>query len=145
MTLDERRQKALHYHASTMNCAQSVLGAFSDVAGLTEAQIFGLAGGLGGGIKYGGLCGAVSAAVIVLGTRYPHTLENGLEGKERITALTREFQRRFAEKNGALDCRDLLARAAVADGSPEKTAYCNTLIVSSVELLSEMLEEMEKE
>ena len=145
MTVDERCARALTWHGAAMNCAQSVLGAFSDVVGLSDQQISGIAGGFGGGIKYGGLCGAVSAAVMVLGMKYPHTLENGLAGKERISALTREFQRRFQERCGCLNCADLLTWAGVADGSPEKTAFCDTLIVSAVKLLDEMLKELEKE
>ena len=145
MTLEERCQKALAYHGATMNCAQSVLGAFSDAVGLRDDQIFGLCSGFGGGIKYGGLCGTVSAAVMVLGTRYPHTPENGLEGKERIAALTVEYQRRFREKYGFLNCSELIEHAGVADGSEEKKLYCDGLIEGSVRLLSQMLEELERE
>ena len=86
---------------------------------------------------------------MVLGMCYPHTLENGAEGKARSASLTKEFQRRFAERFAYLDCRDLMQNPNLhGTEMVEKlgvTAHCTVLIVSAVELLCDMLEELEKE
>lgn len=149
MTKEERCRKALALHTTSLNCAQCVLGAFSDRLGLEENTCYAIGSGFGSGVRYGGVCGAVSAAVMVLGVLYPHTPENGMEGKRRATALTREFQRRFREYFVKLDCRELLADHDL-HGTPMvdalgATEHCDILIVSAVELLCDMLEELEKE
>ena len=129
MTKMERCQRAKEFHEKGLNCGQSVLLAFTDVTGLTESQ------------------SVVNAAAVVLGTVYPATLENGGEGKKRSTQLTQEFQRRFTERFRKLDCRDLLAEKDI-EGTPAAqelgvTQHCRLLVVSGVELLSDMLTELE--
>lgn len=149
MTKEERCRKAVEYHATTLNCAQSVLAAFSDVIGMTEEQCCAIGSGLGRGMRYESTCGAVSAAIVILGILYPHTLANGMEGKDRSTRLTLEFQRRFSELFSHLDCRDLLLnetphRTGITE-TLNVTARCDVYIASAVELLCDMLEELEKE
>jgi len=149
MTKRERCKRAVAYHATTLNCAQSVLAAFSDVIGMTEDQCCALGSGFGGGLRYGGVCGTVSAAAMILGIVYPHTPKNGMTGKQRSTRLIREFQRRFKERFDHLDCRDLLAnhdlRGTNMVAELNVTGHCDILIVSAVELLCDMLEELKKE
>ena len=149
MTKEERCRKALACHATTLNCAQSVLCAFSDRLGWSDDQCAALGSGFGGGIRYGGVCGTVSAAVMILGLLYPHTPENGMDGKRRATRLTKEFESRFTAQFGKLDCRDLLAIPELQGTEMvEKLGidvHCNILIVSAVEILCDMLEELEKE
>lgn len=149
MTKKERCEKAVAYHATTLSCAQSVLAAFSDVIGLTEEQCCALGSCFGGGLRYGGVCGTVSAAAMILGILYPHTPENGMEGKLRATSLVCEFEERFMKHFEKLDCRDLLAirdmQYAELPAEEHTTSYCDTLIASAMELLCDMLEELKKE
>ena len=147
MTKMERCRRAKEFHEKGLNCGQAVLLAFTDVTGLTEQQSMAIASGFGGGLRCGGVCGVVNAAAVVLGTVYPATLENGGEGKKHSTQLTQEFQRRFTERFRKLDCRDLLAEKDIK-GTPAAqelgvTQHCRLLIVSGVELLSDMLTERE--
>ena len=147
MTKMERCQRAKEFHEKGLNCGQAVLLAFTDVTGLTEEQSMAVASGFGGGMRCGGVCGVVSAAAVVLGMVYPATLENGGEGKKRSTQLTQEFQRRFTERFHKLDCRDLLAEKDI-EGTPAaqelgETHHCRMLVVSGVELLGDMLDELE--
>lgn len=142
-------RKAKEYHEAGLNCAQSILMAYRDIIGLDEATCSGICSGFGGGVRYGGICGAVSAPVMVLGMLYPHTIENGMLGKQRSAKLTKEFQRRFEEHFGDLNCRELLKQK---DLKPMPLAeklgvndHCGILIVSAVELLYEMLEELKEE
>ena len=130
----ERCQRAKEFHEKGLNCGQAVLLAFTDVTGLTEQQSMAVAG-------------VVNAAAVVLGTAYPATLENGPDGKKRSTQLTQDFQRRFTERFRKLDCHDLLAEKDI-EGTPTAqelgvTQHCRLLVVSGVELLSDMLDELE--
>lgn len=143
MTKQERCTFAHDCHASGLNCAQSVLTAFSDVTGLTQEQSIALCSGYGGGMRYGGVCGVVSAAVMVLGAAYPATAEKGPEGKRLSGEVTKEFQRRFSERFGALDCRALKAdpKGEGTEMARQLNAanHCRMLVVSGTELLHDML------
>ncbi len=146
MNKREYCQKAFMYHQSGFNCTQSVLAAYQDRTGLSEQQSFAVATGFGGGVRYGGLCGAVSGAVMVLGILYPHDQKNDPEGKSASIRRTVEFERRFKERFANLDCRDLLASKELAgtDIAVElgATKHCDLLIVSATDLLYDYLEEL---
>ena len=59
MTTRERCESAIRYRKNGANCAQSLLAAFADVMGITEAQAMAMGAGLGGGVRSGNICGAV--------------------------------------------------------------------------------------
>ena len=160
MTMKERCLRAMEYHEKGLNCGQSVLLAFADITGFSEEQSMALASGFGGGLRCGGVCGVVNAAAVVLGVGraigeamavmlgmvYPATLENGAAGKKRSSELTKDYQRRYTARFHKLDCRDLLAEKDLdaTDMARELgvTQHCRVLVVSGVELLCEMLEEL---
>ena len=149
MTKTERCRKACACHATTLNCCQSVLCAFSDLLGMDEDACCTVGSGFGAGVRYGGICGVVSAAVIVLGILYPHTHLNGMEGKLRTTAQVTEYEKRFIERFGTLECRNLRDQTGVR-GTDTCAALgtetaCDTYIVSATELLCDMLEEIQQE
>jgi C_GCAxxG_C_C family probable redox protein len=100
--------KASEIYAGGFNCAQSVLLSLSDITGLDEKASLSVSGGFGGGMRAAEVCGAVSGAIMALGLIFPFTDSKDDTAKDRIAALTREFHRRFREKNGTLLCRGLL-------------------------------------
>ena len=93
-----REKKALQLFASGDNCAQSVMKAYGDLAGLTEEQASLVAVGFGGGIgRLRQNCGAFSAAVMLCGA-----LE-GPDGSDKdkrtqVYARVQEVHRRFLEE-----------------------------------------------
>ena len=142
--MNDRYEIAMKKHAAGFNCCTSVLFAFADKLGMTEQQIYGISSGLGGGFRTGGICGAVSGGVIVLGMLCPHDETTGSDGKARNMRLTQEFQRRFAEKQGAVDCRDLKPKPAAYEVSfsGRELKNCDHYILTAVELLDEMINEL---
>ncbi len=100
--------KASDIHSKGFNCAQSVLLSLSDLTGQDEKTSLALGGGFGGGMRAAEVCGAVSGAVMALGLLFPFTDGDDKAAKDRIASLTREFHKRFREKNGTLICRSLL-------------------------------------
>ena len=113
-----REDKEVHY-----NCAQSVLIPFRDVCGLDRETARKLASNLGSGLRHGGTCGTVAAAMLVL----------GLAGKGAPEAA--EFVRRFREKHRETDCAALLSRAKEA-GIPRKE-HCDALVLEMAQILEE--------
>lgn len=121
------------------NCAQVVLGSFSEGLGLEKEKEEALAAPFGGG-RYGGeTCGCVTAATMVLGLAY-----DGTDLFEKVKA----FDNAFAEENGHTVCKDILGHdfsrhgeleAAYADGSVK--SHCPRCIESSISILKKLLKE----
>ena len=149
MTKKERCEIAIRAHEEGLNCAQCVLLAYQDMTGMTREQCWGIGTGFGGGVRYGGICGAISGAVMVLGMLYPHTPENGAAGKKASTVRTREFISRFQQRFVHTECRELLQdqdlNATDLTRELGVTGHCGILIVSAVDMLFDYLEELERE
>ena len=66
-----RTQEALKIFSSNFNCAQAVLGAYGPDYGLSREMAFKVSSVFGTGIaRTGGMCGAVTGALMVLSLRY---------------------------------------------------------------------------
>ena len=115
-------EKAKQLFFEGYNCAQAVLCAFSDV---------------------------VSGAALVLGIvkGYSDPLDN--EAKKQHYALVREFAEKFKEKNGSINCGELLTMASLkaeTGGTPEERSKeyyqkrpCPELVYDAALILDEML------
>ena len=139
---------ANEYHRRGFNCSQSVLAAFSDLTGLSEQESFNVAGGFGGGAGTGELCGAITGAVMTLGLLTPVDMDDPAGSKKRTVALSKELQKRFVERFGALRCQELLKAKVQSDpvNTPAAhalgiTTHCSIMIVTAVEIVEEMLAE----
>ena len=143
----ERTERACAYHERGCNCCQSVLASFTDLTGLTEAESLRIGGGFGNGAGTGELCGAITGAVMALGMITPADPDNPAAVKREAVALSKEFQKRFKEKFGALRCRELLQLRFVPDDATPAakrmgvTHHCRIMIVTAVEIVEEMLSE----
>ena len=137
-----RKERAVSEFQKGYNCAQSVLSAFLDDIGLERETAMNLAGGLGGGLRMGGVCGAASGAVLALGAN----TEFSLEKKQEIYKTVKAFMTRFREENGSIDCRELLGYDFSQEGQVQAAAQsgrtkevCPRLVASAVEILEDML------
>ena len=108
--MTNREGKALEYFASGDSCAQAVLKAYADVAGLTKEQAALLTAGLGGGMgRLRETCGAFTASAMLCGA-----LE-GADGAARekrpeVYARVQQMERSFREEMGSISCAELLGR-----------------------------------
>lgn len=150
--ISEREKQAVRNFAAGCNCAQSVLLAYADVLGLTQEQAAMVSVGFGGGIgRLRDHCGAFSAAIMLCGA-----LE-GAEGakKEHRTqtyARVQEVHRRFIERNGTVNCAELLGRAKEPEApapdarTPEyyRSRPCARIIRSACKIIDEMLAEQQE-
>ena len=105
------------------NCAQSLLIPFGPEVGLTKEQADSLGAPFGAGMKMGSTCGALTAALMLLGMK-------GCS-QEETSALIR----RFREKHQDTNCSALLARAH-QEGIPRKT-HCDSLVLEMAQILEE--------
>lgn len=137
------------YHDNGFNCAQSVFAAFCDLTGIDEKTALKIAGGFGGGVKVGEICGAASGAVMVIGALFPHVTEKAMEEKKLVGDVTQKFLKRFSERFGHLPCRDLKLIKITPDMAPAATEHginkhCAVLIAEAVAILEELLAELKK-
>lgn len=140
-----RGELAKNYFLGGYNCTQAVLMAFKDELSVPEETLLAVGLPLGGGMgRLRQTCGAVSGAVICLGLLFPE------KSKNEMYALVQEFARRFQERNGSINCGELLSGAGVkVDTSPNaeprgaeyyKKRPCPCMIADAADILEEMLE-----
>ena len=127
--MNEHIDKAMALRNETpmvSNCAQTIMRAYAKELGLTEEQAAGIGCNFGGGMKCGGMCGAITSGLIVLGAK-------GIDSPINVG----EFRRKMAEKHdGLTDCADLLRANAEKGGN--KKEHCDKMIKESIELIDEL-------
>ena len=134
------------------NCAQSVFCAFTDLTGLSLSDSARLASSFGGGLgRLREVCGAVSAAAMVLGFVRGYDAPGDRALKAKHYELVREFAARFREAAGSINCRALLIQAGVmaeTGGEPDERTPeyyekrpCPNLVWQAARILDEMLAE----
>ncbi|MCQ2241110.1 C-GCAxxG-C-C family protein [Treponema sp.] len=145
-------EKAVKYFSSNFNCSQGVFTAFATEHGMDEKTALRLATCFGGGARNGEMCGAVSGALMVLGLLYGHCDSNDLECKRKAYGISKDFMKRFKEKNGSVVCRELLGYDLSKDENmkviQEKNlfrTFCPEMVRSAAEILDEMIREMRAE
>lgn len=150
MTHKEKAQQLLHqqYH-----CSQALFGAFADDFGLDLKTAFKISTCFGGGMRQGGTCGCITAALLVLGMALGFYDSQDREQEVYGNKKTEEFIRLFTERlGGAVNCRDILGKDI---SKPEEMAVirkeglilqkCPRVISVSIEILEEMLSDYLKD
>jgi len=148
--MSEKSEAALSlFLDDRFNCAQSVFAVFCEAYGLDKESAFKVSSGLGGGMKCGELCGAVSGAGQVIGLKYGQTIAGDIKTKNDCYAKAREFARKFHEIHGSIVCRELLGHDVhslwknIDDEETKKLAQelhvtvCPKLIETAVKILEE--------
>ena len=100
-------QKALEYHASGYNCAQSVFAACCEYTGMDEKTALALSAGFGGGLRSGEICGAVAGAVMATDLVFPFNDAANTEAKQKVAAIAQQCVGIAREKYGYVRCADL--------------------------------------
>lgn len=141
-----RAEKAKKFFTEGYNCSQAVMLAFADVLNVPRETLEAVALPMGGGMgRLRQTCGGVSGAAMCTGLLFP-----GLS-KSETYALVQEIARRFRERNGSINCGELLGGAGVkTEFSPRaeertETYYkkrpCADLVYDAAEILEEICRE----
>jgi C_GCAxxG_C_C family probable redox protein len=142
-----RSDDAVASYGRRFTCSAAVFSAFSGDLGLDPDTAKKIACGFGAGIsKTGNLCGAVSGAILVIGLKYGKTVADDEAATEKTRALVRQFIHEFKEKNGSVNCTDLLGYNL---GNPEEFAQardnglfvtkCTPLVRDAADILEKIL------
>lgn len=129
-----------YFYNGGLNCAESTMRALIE-RGVIDAppDCIRMMSGFGGGMQRGTTCGSVVAAVAALGWVTGRTETD--QSREESAAAVRGFLRRFEEKFGTLDCRELQAvyckeHALKSEGMYRK---CTVFVEQAVDLVEEIL------
>jgi C_GCAxxG_C_C family probable redox protein len=88
------------------NCSQSVFSAYASQLDIDNESALKLASLFGGGIAHqGNVCGAVTGALMVLGTLKGNATP---ETKAETYRIAEEFIKQFQELHGTILCRELI-------------------------------------
>ncbi len=95
------------------NCCQAVLIPFHDLCGIDKESAYSLGRNFGGGMGVGSVCGAVTGALMALGMLN--------RSREDVS----DFLDKFKDKNGTLNCKELLESV---DKNSSKKEFCDSLV-----------------
>lgn len=144
--MDKRQENAIACLNQGFNCAQSVLYTFAEEIGLNKDDALKIASGFGGGMRRGATCGAVTGAIMAIGSKYGHFIVGDTKAKEKAYRLTGELQERFEEIHGTIVCKELLGYDLSKEEDMkiviEKGLFntiCPMAIKDSISLLEELL------
>ena len=146
--MGSRADSAKELFENGYNCAQSTLGAFSDVLGLDFDMAMKLSSSFGGGMgKLREVCGAVSAMFMVAGVLKGYSSAETGEVKAEHYKLIQDLAQKFREQNGSIICRELLGlqekeTTHIPSERTEKyykTRPCSMLVYSAAKIIEEEL------
>ena len=106
--MSDKVQAAEELFSKGYNCAQAVIGTYASECGLDVVTALKIAGGFGGGMRHGEVCGDVTGALMVTGMNYGFYIEGDFAQKNICNQKTIELIRAFKEEHGSILCRDLL-------------------------------------
>lgn len=130
-----------------LNCAQSVFAAQSDLTGISVTDSLKVATGFGAGMAMmQKTCGAVTGAYMVIGAKYGRVNPDDEVARDKTYTLIEEFNRRFIELHGSLNCRELLGvdlKTKEGAEEAEQGAYfekkCSLYVENAEKILNELL------
>jgi len=89
-------------------CSQAVFATLGEQLGIERKQALKIAAGFGGGAAYqGGICGAVSGAIMAIGLKHGHHEGSDVDAKNMTTFLARELINKIKAKYGCYTCRGI--------------------------------------
>lgn len=122
----DRVAKARELFTSGYNCAQAVVGAYSDLFGMNPEEAMRAAEAFGGGMGRMRLtCGAVSGMFMLASLKYSKAEEKDTETRTKIYETVQKMAEEFKQKNGTIVCGELLGISKADESSArpdERTA-----------------------
>ena len=139
--------KAVQLFRGGCACSQAVLATYGPPLGLPRETAMRVAAGFAGGMRLGGVCGAVTGSLMTLGLRHGSETCDTAEGRTDVYAHVVEFTRRFRERRGSLVCRELLecdiSTPAGYQTATEKRVFvtiCPALVREAAEIVQALLD-----
>lgn len=108
-TVKQRIDTAITAFNSGLNCAQSVLTAYSDLFPGHENTVIDITTGFGGGIgRLQETCGAVTGSTMIIGLYNSLKTKDLIIKNEQTVSNIQEFTFEFKQIHGTILCKDLI-------------------------------------
>ena len=122
-------------------CSQAVFAAFADEYGLEKKLALKIANAFGGGIaRNQEICGAVSGAIMLISLKHGKTESSDSVSHERTYELVNQFIYKFTEKNGSINCYDLLkCKLTEAREKDLFSSLCRNYVRDAAEIVDGLL------
>ncbi|MBI9056712.1 MAG: C_GCAxxG_C_C family protein [Labilibaculum sp.] len=141
--MEEIKEKAIHSFYNGMNCAQSLLTAYSDYLEFDPKMALSVSAGFGGGMgKMQETCGAVTGSFMVLGIYNSKKYADNVDARNATNEMIERFSLYFKSLHGSLDCKTILnCDFKTREGEKEfkdqdmKKNICSKCISDSVKLI----------
>jgi len=125
--MQSHKQKTIEQFNAHYNCAQAVLLGYGAQFALPEHTLARLGAGFGGGIVgTGNMCGAVNAAIMLLGLKYGQKSPNDIDDKRKTVAAIKDFLAELSKNHQSNNCRDILSEGGAAH--PMHSPKCAMLL-----------------
>lgn len=142
-----RAEYAKQFFLKGYNCSQAIAFAFAEELNLPQETLHAVFLPMGGGMsRLRQTCGAVSGAAMCAGLLFPNYSKN------EMYALVQRIAKQFQEKNGSINCMELLTGAGIkTDTSPSaekrtdeyyKKRPCSDLVADAAEVLEQVCIEL---
>ena len=129
---------------SGMDCSQAILSVYGKNIIDTETAMKISCGFAVGVARTGRTCGSVTGAYMVIGLMHGRSRAEDKGSKERTFRLIREFDRLFEERNGSVNCTELLGidlgKDCTSEDAKQKVKkICPKLVRDAAEILDILL------
>lgn len=107
--MSSHEEKAMELFKEGYNCAQAVLGAFTDELGMDKQTAMKLSSSFGGGMgRMREVCGAVSGMFMVAGIKSGYDNPKDPLSRAKHYKLIQDMAAEYKKYNGSIICRELL-------------------------------------
>ena len=125
-----------YYFDGNYNCAETILRAANEYYKLElHDKDMKIVAAYGAGVQCGAMCGAILSGASVLSMKY---VEAKAHESEDIKPVVNSMIRKFSEKYGSLDCKDIKAQSF----KPEYR--CLKTVETACDIIEEVIAEYEK-
>ncbi len=91
------------------NCAQAVFSSYAEEFGIDRTEALKISCGFGAGMgRRQEVCGAVSGAIMLIGSKCGKTIREDNTATDLTYKLVRELSDKFIAKHGSISCKELL-------------------------------------
>ncbi|RPI01452.1 MAG: C_GCAxxG_C_C family protein [Ignavibacteriae bacterium] len=96
------------------NCAQAVFATSAEEFGIDRTEALKISCGFGAGMgRRQDVCGAVTGAIMLIGSKHGKTVKEDASANETTYRLVREFSEQFIARHGSVSCKELLGCSLV--------------------------------
>ncbi len=147
--MKSNEEKAIQSFRAGLNCAQSVVTAYSNDLGFDNDLAERISCGFGGGMgRLQETCGAATGAFMVLGIHYCKQYADNKDRKEATYSAIQKFADKFKALHGTLNCKSLLncdlrteeGHRYLKDNKLSETV-CEKCIADAIRIVAELTSE----